>query len=238
MTRVVLTQPQPRCARLAQRLRARGHEVLELSLRRLQRLPQAPSPAALSAALDDERAEPPAWPHEVGLAVVGPGSAQALAELGLAPPTVRVAMPAAAPYDAQALLRTPPFDAPAGLRILVLPGERGGTDWLDELRARGAGVDSLALYRGERLQPGAEAIAALRGWAQAQAAAVFVFTVAEVAGELDRLLHDAGLAGWARCQRALAVHPRIAESLEKLGWRAVRPIDPGERALTGGIESA
>lgn len=257
MTRVVLTQPAPRVARLVDRLRARRHEVLALGQRRLLRCEDAPAPAALidtiAAGYDwvvfvspgaigfalDGLTEPAAcWPRTAGVAVVGPGSGQALAERGIAPPEVRLALPGSAPYDAAALLGTSPFDRPAGLRVLVVHGERGRTDWIDTLRARGASVDRLRLYRSEAALPDPVAVARLCEWAGEDAAVVFVFTSAQAVHDCEALLAARGLAGWAHGQRALAVHPRILDVLGQCGWQALELIEPGEQALAAGIESA
>ncbi len=257
MTRVVLTQPAPRVSRLVDRLGARGHEVLALGQRRLLRCEDAPDPAALidtiAAGYDwvvfvspgaigfalDELTEPGVrWPRTVGVAVVGPGSAQALAERGIAPPAVRLVLPRSAPYDAAALLASAPFDQPAGLRVLVVHGEGGRTDWHDTLRARGARVDCLRLYRSEEAAPDPLAVARLCEWAGEDAAVVFVFTTAQAVLDCQALLAARGLARWAHEQPALAVHPRILAVLGQCGWRAVTLVEPGEQALAAGIESA
>ncbi|HWS75445.1 MAG TPA: uroporphyrinogen-III synthase [Quisquiliibacterium sp.] len=257
MTRVVLTQPAPRASALANRLRARGHEVVPIISRRLVRCAQAPRPAEFVASLpgacdwvvfvspgsigialeDDDEAVPP-WPADVGIAVVGPGSAQALAELGIGPPRVRVVVPGAAPYDAAALLATAPFDAPAGLRVLVVHGERARTDWHEALRQRGAVVRGLAVYRSEPVRADSATVGQLRDWCVAGAPAVFVFTSVDAVLDCDALLAAESLDGWARAQPALAVHPRIVAALAQRGWEAARLIEPGEPALLAGIESS
>jgi uroporphyrinogen III methyltransferase/synthase len=258
VTRVVLTQPAPRVWRVAARLRALGHEPLALAQRRLVRCPEAPaasalleaigagfdwvvfvSPGAIDAAFEGlgDGGAAAGWPDGVGVAVVGPGSAQALAAHGIALPGVRLAMPRAAPYDAAALLEVPPFDRPAGLRVLVVHGEGGRTDWMDTLRARGARVDAVQLYRSERASPDPGSVATLHGWASAAAPAVFVFTSAGAVDDCDALLAAEGLEGWARVQRALAVHPRILEALKQRGWPRTALVEPGEQALVAGIES-
>lgn len=256
MSRVVLTQPAPRVHRLAERLRGLGHETVELPSRRLVRCADAPEPAALvdglagrydwvifvspgaiALALGGADGLALRWPGSVGIAVVGPGSRQALAQAGLEPPRVWIAAPERAPHDAGALLATAPFTAPAGLAVLVVHGEQGRSDWLEELRARGARVDRLVLYRSEPAAPEPAGMERLRSWAAGGAAATFVFTSADAVRDCTRRLAVESLAGWARGQRALAVHPRIAAALSEFGWQAVRLIDPGEPALLAGIES-
>ena len=255
MTRVVLTQPQPRAARLAAWLGERQHETLELSTRRLVRLAQVPAPDAILASLPGrydwvvfvspgaiemalgDALPAKSWPRAVGVAVVGPGSARALAERGVAPPVARLVSPAGPPYDASALLATPPFDAPAGLRVLVVNGEGARVDWLQALRGRGATVDQLRVYRSEPLPVAPQVLQRLREWAGADGRVVFVFTAVDAVRAADALLAGAGLRDWAHAQPVLAVHPRIAAALSELRWTAVRLVEPGDQALLAGIES-
>jgi len=252
VTRVVLTHAAPRVHRLAQRLGEAGHDVIALPLRRLRPLDGAEpwchaggglahwdwvvfvSPGALEIALD---ALDVAWPPSLGIAVIGPGSAEALAAHERAPVQAPVACPATPPYDAAGLMREPPFASPAGLRVLVVRGERGRDDWIDALRARGAAVEVRALYRMEPQPPDAGGLARLRAWAADGAAADFVFAGVETVIAVDALLGEQGLRDWAHGQRALAVHPRIAESLRARGWRRTQALEPGERGLLHGIES-
>ncbi len=253
MTRVVLTQPNPRVERLAQRLRERGHEVHVLPLRRLVSLARrAPVAAALASLAERDwvvfvspgaievafQALPGAWPVAVGIAVIGPGSAQALAEYGIVDGDTRVVCPHSAPYDADALMRIAPFDQPGGLRILVLNGIRGRVDWIEALAGRGAQVERVPIYRSESVPLAPGGLAPLRAWARERLDAVFVFTNADVAREIDEALVRGRMKTWARAQSALAPHPRIVERLRELGWRAARLIEPGEQALLGAIESA
>ncbi len=252
MTRLVLTQPQPRVERLAQRLSARGHEVLACPQRRLVGLGEQPavretlgsvarrdwvvfvSPGSIDACA---ALLPRPWPATVGIAVIGPGSAQALADHGIAPGTGLLVRPASPPFDAQALLRTPPFDVPAGLRILVLAGETGRTDWVDELARRGARVERSAIYRSEPVVPTGEALRTLHRWAGEDAEVVFVFTTADAVRALDETVAGAGLAAWAHARAALAPHPRIVSLLRERSWANARLIEPGERGLLAAIES-
>jgi len=249
VTRVVLTQPLPRVERTAARLAERGHEVLLCPLRRL--VPQAGvaaaigplaecdwvvfvSPGAVAVAL---QALPGGWPRRTGIALIGPGSEQELADHGISAPAVRIVRPGCAPYDADALLRLAPFDSPRGLRVLVLAGTGGRTDWIDELVRRGALVRRASIYRSEALSPGDEVLRRMRRWSRDGREALFVFTTTDSVRELEQALAGARLRGWARRQHALAQHPRIAGLLDERGWRSTRLIEPGERALLAAIES-
>lgn len=250
MNRIVLTQPAPRVERLARRLRERGHQVACLPARRL--VPRAGareavagiggydwvvfvSPGAIELAAAVLETD---WPGGTGVAVIGPGSAEALAEAGISPAPGRLVMPAAPPYDADALLRCPPFDAPPGKRLLVLRGEQGRTDWIDTLRQRGATVDAASIYRSERVEPAADELAVVSGWARDDLRACWSFSATGSVAASGTWLDALGLKAWALRQRALCIHPRIGEALRAVGWSAVELVAPGERALIAALESA
>ncbi|MBP8305750.1 MAG: uroporphyrinogen-III synthase [Burkholderiaceae bacterium] len=251
--RVVLTQPLPRVAALAQALRQRGHEVLELPVRRLESLAGQPavssllgnlftfdwvvfvSPGAVDAAWS---ALPEVWPPGTGVATVGPGTEAALLAHGFDPavlfePLVR---PRRAPFDAAALLSEAPFATPAGLRILVVRGEMGRDDWIDTLRESGACVDVVAVHRSHVLALGEAASRQAAAWLAeaARLPVVFVFTAQDAIDTLDKALPAAGRDR----ARALAVHPRQVASLRKCGWSRATEMHPGESGLVAGIESA
>ena len=255
--RVALTQPQPRCASLAQSLRARGHDVLELAVRHLTPIAaQSParealatsgafdwlifvSPGAVEAAMPVLLAQPGGWLPRAGLAMIGPGTAATLRDHGLAPEALPIAwcLPERAPFDAGALIAQPPFDRPAGLRLMVLRGERGREDWIDTLRARGAELSLVAVHQATALQPPAAALSRAAEWLRAPAGGpppVFVFTARDAIDQLADALPQAGRAS----ALALTVHPRLAEALERRGWAQVRLIEPGEAGLRVALESA
>lgn len=249
MTRVALTQPSPRVERIAATLRARGHEVAVLSTRRLEALPFGPelaevleleqwavlvSPGAVDTALDLLGGR---WPESVGIGVIGPGSALALAAHGIAPPRYRIVQPSQPPYDADALLRLAPFREPAGLRLVVLRGERGRTDWIERLREQGARVSALSLYRSVAIEAAAGELDALERWRREQAAGVFVFTSADGIDGAEAALAARGCLDWARGRPAFAVHPKLVRRLQASGWSDPRDLAPGEPALVAAIES-
>jgi uroporphyrinogen-III synthase len=253
--RVVLTHPAPRGSALAAALRGLGHAVCELPLRRLRPLTgeasaRAPleaadafdwlvfvSPGAVEAALPVLLARRGGWARE-GIGLIGPGTESVLRAAGLTPAqTGRWVRPARAPYDAQALLATPPFDAPAGRSMLVIRGEGGRDDWIDTLRGRGARVQTVAVLRAEQVDPDPEALAQACAWLAASISeepVAFVFTMGDAIERLDPLLPAAGRA----TAIALAVHPRLVGRLGELGWSMARLLEPGEAGLRLGIESA
>lgn len=253
MARVVLTQPWPRVRALAQRLRALGHEPLAFPLSRIVEFTDDRgvtdlaarlagfdwvvfvSPAAIGAAARIAGAH---WPASIGVAVIGPGSLQAIEDSGLPVQRDRVLVPGRPPFDANALISEGPLRAPRGLRILVLRGESGSEEWIAQLRARGAIVETCALYRREQIEPTPGSLARLRELLEEGPAPVFVFTQADAAVRLDAVLERAGLAASAHAATALAIHARIVAALQRSGWSDVRAIAPGERALAAALELA
>lgn len=232
-------------------LRDRGHDVIELPARRLVPTDAAAawadglerdfdwvvfvSPGAIDVALGALQRP---WPARVGIAVVGPGSALALGRHPAIGSDVRVVRPESEPFDASALLRTPPFDAPVGLRVLVVRGESGRDDWIATLGRRGARVETLGLYRAVAAGIAPQASSELAGWAADGQAAVFAFTAADAVAHVDHVLGDGSARKWARAQPALSQHPRISEALRSVGWKHVIPIEPGDCGLIAGIESS
>ena len=251
--RVVLTQPLPRVTALAQALRTRGHEVLELPVRRLESLAGQPavssllgnlftfdwvvfvSPGAVDAAWG---ALPDVWPPGTGVATVGPGTESTLLAHGFDPAVLfePLVCPRQAPFDAAALLNEAPFAAPAGLRILVVRGEGGRDDWIDALRRAGAAVEVVAVHRSLALPLAEAGSRQAADWlaAAAREPVVFVFTAQDAIDSLDKALPTVGRDR----ARALAVHPRQVAALRKCGWSRATEMHPGESGLVAAIESA
>lgn len=253
MARVVLTQPWPRVRGVEDSLRRRGHDTLALPLSRIVERGDARevrealarlagfdwvvfvSPAAVAAAAAVPSVH---WPAGIGVAVVGPGSLQAIVDSGLPIEPRRVLLPDGPRFDADALVATAPLRAPGGLRILVLRGEGGSEGWIARLRAGGATVETCELYRREPVDPPQEALAALRAMLANRPPPLFVFTQVDSVARLERVLGSAALATQAHAAPALAIHARIAAALRRSGWADVRAIAPGERALVAAIELA
>jgi uroporphyrinogen-III synthase len=255
VTRIALTQPLPRAERLASRLRERGHEVASLPMRRLVSMADEPeavralsrlaqfdwvvfvSPGAIDITLNAMIARAMEWPLATGIGLIGPGSAEALAQYPALPAGLRIVRPETAPFDADALLRCPPFEAPAGLNLLVLAGTLGRHDWLQTLRERGAHVQRLAVYRSESLNPDPAGLSTVTQWAHGGLPAVFSFTVLDAVERLDQVFEIRQITAWAHQQLALAPHPRIVDALRQRGWSRARLVEPGEHALVAAIES-
>lgn len=251
MARVVLTQPWPRVRGIEQRLRELGHEPLALPMSEIVELLDDPavagmaarlagfdwvvmvSPAAVAAAA---RLAGGRWPEGTGAAVVGPGSLQAIAESGLGVVPERVLLPGGPQFDADALIDMPPLRTPRGLRVLVLRGHGGSERWIERLREAGAAVETCEIYRREPLEPDAAALAKLRALLDGRPAPAFVFTQRDAVERFEALLGRTGLAARAHEAPALAIHARIVAALQACGWREVRAIGPGDRALAAALE--
>ncbi len=247
MARVVLTQPLPRVEALERALAQRGHEVARLTFTRIQSRPMvglaaqvaevdwvvAVSPAAVEALAS---ALSHVWPPGPGLALIGPGSLLALEQTGLRVPADRLTFPAAAPFDAGAMLAAGPLARPAGCTVLVVRGQGGRDDWIDVLRARGAQGEGLPLYDRQPLVPEPEARARLGQWLAGPVPVYCVLTQSSAAIALAALPEAARLREPASPLVALAIHARIAEAARTAGFHRVRLIDPGENAIAAAIE--
>jgi uroporphyrinogen-III synthase len=255
---VVLTQPAPRVAALADRLRAAGLAPLALPMTEIVptgafdaaalaatfaacRWVLWPSPGAIDAVLGAFAARGLGWPAGTGVGVVGPGSREALAGWHDAVPglaAVRTIEPTAPPFDAEALLAHPELAAPAGVPIAVPRRADGREAWLDALRARGATVHALDVYASRpRETPPAEADA-LRAALDARGPLAFSVASAEAGVRLAAVAARIGRDAAARARPVLTQHPRIAQALAAQGWRDVRTHAPGTEALAAAIESA
>lgn len=251
MGAVVLTQPQPRVAALAAQLRLAGHQPIVCSFTEL--VPDAAELERLANTRweDYERVlltSPSAaeflllalghrLPVVIRLGVVGPGSLQALRDGLPAGGAVDVIHPPGPPYDADALLALPQLADLKGRRVMVLRGERGRSDWLETMAARGASLDVRIIYASRPIEPANQARLELLELSQKDAQAVFVVTTSESAQQLDDWVAGGGFGDWARSQRALTVHPRIARTLAGLGWKTITVVGPGEQALQAALES-
>jgi uroporphyrinogen-III synthase len=251
--RIVLTHPEPRVAALAAALGRRGHAVLPLPQRRLvplvgeasvrARLAEAAavdwlvfvSPGSVEAALPALQATG-RWLPRRGIALIGPGTEAALRTRGLEPsPACPWVRPGRPPYDAAALLREPAFAVGPGSTLLVVRGETGRDDWIDDLRARGARVGIVAVLRSEPVDPDPGAVEVARAWL-GEAGAVplaMVFTTVDAIDRVSAALPDHG----RDVAHACAVHPRQVARLQAQGWVRAELLAPGEAGLLAGIES-
>jgi uroporphyrinogen-III synthase len=247
---VVLTRPQPEAARWAGRLRARGHEAVELPLlaigppadaaplrRAVDELREYRAVMFVSAnavqgffALHPKFAGPRAW-------APGPATRDALCAAGV--PLADIDAPAddAQQFDSESLWQQVSGQLRPGDRLLLVRGSDAegrsqGREWLgQQLAARGVVVHAVAAYRrGLPAWSDAE-----RSQAQRCAAdgSIWLFSSSEAAQNLAQLLPG---QDWSRA-RALATHPRIAEAVRALGFGRVEASRPGYGEVLASIES-
>lgn len=186
------------------------------------------------------------WKAGAVLAVMGPGSRQALPAVWLrqdvqvvTPGIERADAPSA--LDSEALLPTLEqvlAGSWAQRRVLQVKGD-GGRTWLrDALRARGAAVSAVSVY--ERRCPDLvdELAAARATWLAGHTDAVWVITSAEGARCLGAMLAaHAALFGRARLHPVLVTHERVAQAVAALGFRHIVQCLPDDAAIVRTIES-
>jgi uroporphyrinogen-III synthase len=144
-------------------------------------------------------------------AAIGRATARALEERGVKVDT----RPESA--NSEGLLELPEFAALAGRSVLLVKGSGGRELLRDALRARGADVLELEVYRRSVTAPTAVAAAQLRVALASPGLLVVVVTSAEVLQSL--LEHVAGDDGARLRSRTLLVPgPRVAAAGERLGW--------------------
>lgn len=264
--RIVLTQVRPRVDALARRLTAAGHECLILSFSALTTASEAPSaaliqtrvaaaawvvavsPGALSFLVEGLAACPGwRWPSGCRLALIGPGSAEALDALrvdvapiasGILPHTSDVLMAPGPPFDGEQLGRLPGFREDPG-SVLVIQGGGASRPWVAALQAEGRSVEVLRLYERRSCAPTDADWRQLRDWLNAgdPAALCWSFSQADAVAACFTGLDQRRELERARLGRAFANHPRVWSSLVDAGWSRAFLIDPGESALRRTLES-
>jgi uroporphyrinogen-III synthase len=174
----------------------------------------------------------------------GPGTRQALLQVGVPPTQIDAPDDEALQFDSEALWRTVATQVVPGQRVLLVRGgnevgDRDGRDWLaQQLLGRGAQVDSVLAYR--RCPPTPDA-ALLHAARQATGAhALWLFTSSQAIVYLQALWANPGLADrcspWAdTC--ALATHPRIAQAARGAGFAVVYESRPTQADVIASIES-
>lgn len=170
------------------------------------------------------------WPAERIAACVGPGTAAVLRALGVQ----RIIQPESR-FDSEGLLAESGFAPPRcdGQAFALIRGE-GGRDLLAaSLRARGARVDEVAVYR-RHLHP--DALAHLQGWLRDPATDILIVSSSE---SLQRVISAADPALIAQLQLlpVLVPHSRIAETARQLGFEHVETSAGGDEGLLDFLRS-
>jgi uroporphyrinogen-III synthase len=149
------------------------------------------------------------WPQQVKIATVGASSAAALREHGLAPDLVP-----AHQYNSEALLALDELQDMHGKRVVILRGNGGREHLRDTLRARGAKVDYVEVYR--RVCPATDA-QLMHSLLQPGALDVITVTSNET---LLNLFSMAGLSGQPRLRNLplVVASERQAQLAQELGF--------------------
>ena len=168
--------------------------------------------------------DPQRWPATLTAFAPGPGTAEALAAVGI--PDARVP---ATSFDSAGLLALPELADVRGRRAIVFRGDGGREELAEALRARGAAVDYVACYR--RARPtGAAGLAEAFAGHRVQAVTI---TSGEGLDNLWALADDATRAAW-RGVPTFVPHPRIAARARELGL-AVRETAGSDAGLIAGL---
>ena len=246
----LVTRPAAQAAEWVALLRARGIDALALPL--IGIAPPSDSAAVTAAwqrlasfqllvfvspnAVEQFFAmRPPAqdWPAELRAGSPGPGTTRTLRALGV--PAQCIVEPAAdAPqFDSEALWARLAQSSWQDATVLIVRGE-SGRDWLAEtLRAHGATVEFVSAYsRGAPQFDRAEAERLAAACAEPRGHG-WLFSSSEA---LEQLVRLAPQADW-RSARAIATHPRIAESARAAGFGAVLASRPSLDAVVACIQS-
>jgi len=250
--RVLVTRPQPQADQWVARLRAAGFDAQALPLIAIEALSDAGplreawrvlahdalvvfvSPNAVTqffAARDAAQA----WPAGVLAAGTGPGTAAALRAQGVPEALIVQPLASATQFDSEALWNAGLASREwAGRSVFIVRGD-GGRDWLaDTLAARGARVRFVHAYaravpRLDAAQRGllADALARPREH-------VWLFSSSQAIAHLAQLAPPHG--DWSTA-RALATHPRIAQSARALGIVEVRDAPPDEAQVIAALSA-
>ena len=234
--RILVTRPRDQATALAQAIATAGGvpvlfplldiapvadtRVLREQLSRLARFDLAIfiSTNAVQHGMAAIAAQQAALPPQV--ATIGPGSAQALRDCGVA----NVLVPTAR-SDSEGLLSLPQLAEMAGKRVMILRGD-GGRELLgDTLKARGATVEYATCYRRSKTRQGAAELLRERPDA-------ITVTSSEALAHLHEMLG----AGSTMLSTPLFVpHARIAELAARQGWTEIVLTAAGDDGLLASL---
>ena len=235
---VLVTRPARQAGPFAQKLAALG--ATPVIFPAIAILPPA-DPAALArahAALERydfavfvsanaaEFGAPPAgsWPAHLVALAPGPGTAEALAALGIADTRVP-----ATTFDSEGLLALPLLADLRGKRIVIFRGDGGREHLADTLRVRGGEVDHVACYR---RAPPADVAGLDAAFEEGRITAVTV-TASEGLGNLWSRIAEGTRASWRGCP-TFVPHPRIATQARSLGLKVVETAG-GDAGIIAGL---
>lgn len=260
--RVIVTRPEREAAQWVEQLTARGLAATALPLIAIgpctdpaalqamadarQRLARAPGYRALmfvssNAVLHFLHGALP-LPANTRAWAPGPGTARALEQLGVPPAAIDGPAADAPQFDSESLWQQVAPQIRAGDRVLIVRGrsagvhesaEGSGRDWLArQVQAAGGQVDwAVAYERGApRFTPEQTALAEVA----THDGSLWLLSSSEAVANLADALPD---RSWTAA-RALATHPRIAQTAHAMGFGHVRECRPALEDVVASIESA
>jgi uroporphyrinogen-III synthase len=238
--RIVVTRPARQAAGLAQQIAVLGGTPVMFpaivilppadrsAIERAQRdLAQYDYAVFVSAnAVEYGVGDPASWPAHLVALAPGPGTATALADVGIG----QVRIPATT-MDSEGLLALPELADVKGKRIVIYRGG-GGRDLLGEaLAGRGAQVDYVECYR--RAKPYGDFGSMAAAW---QAGEIDALTLTSSEG-LDNLweLFDGLSRPNMTATPTFVPHARIAQRARTLGFRRVAVTAPTDAGLLASL---
>lgn len=237
---IVITRPARQAAGLAREIAALGGQPLIFpaiailppadpgALREVQwHLARYDIAVFVSAnAVEYGVADPDAWPAHLLTLAPGPGTAAALAAVGIA--SVRIPE---ATMDSEGLLALPELETVAGKRVAIFRGDSGRELLKSALEARGAHVTQVECYRRARPQGGAAGL--IEAWREKRIDAV-TLTSSEGLDNLWAILDTEGRR-YLAVTPAFVPHRRIAEHADALGLRKTIVTPPADAGLVASL---
>jgi uroporphyrinogen-III synthase len=238
--RIVITRPARQSAGLAQQIAALGGKPVMFPA--IVILPPADRSALQRAQLDLAQydyavfvsanaveygvGDPASWPAHLVALAPGPGTASALAAVGI--DQVRIPVTT---MDSEGLLALPELAEVAGKRILIYRGS-GGRELLGKtLSTRGAQVDYVECYL--RAKPHGDFKSMAAAWRAGEIDAL-TLTSSEGLDNLWQLFDDASRSSMAATP-TFVPHSRIAESARTLGFYHVTVTAPTDAGLLASL---
>lgn len=261
--RVIVTRPEREAAQWVEQLLARGLAATALPLIAIgpctdpsalqamadarERLARAPGYRALmfvssNAVLHFLHGGALPLPTGTRAWAPGPGTARALEQLGVPPAAIHGPAADAPQFDSESLWQQVAPQIRAGDRVLIVRGrsagvhessEGSGRDWLArQVQAAGGQVDWAVAY--ERGAPSFTPEQTALAEAATQDGSLWLLSSSEAVANLAEALPG---RSWNPA-RALATHPRIAQTARAMGFGHVRECRPALEDVVASIESA
>lgn len=188
-----------------------------------------------------------ALPSNLRFMAPGPATAAALVARGISALQIDAPPADAIQFDSAALWQVIGQRDWRGCRVLVVRGQShgaqgdsagsAGRDWITrQWQAAGAEVDFINVY--ERRTPSLTIEQLGRAQSASADGSIWLFSSSEAVTNLTLLCAEAGFSAlnWSRA-RALATHPRIAETVRAAGWGVVVESRPALTDILGGLRS-